>query len=131
LASKRLLALTVVARVLNRVPLRVGQERFETHINSDGGMLTRGGFRLGLWFGLTHDEEIPVSIHQIDQVCCLWRSFDGTMQFDLEGATQLLGDRHMLAICGKVEVRLMLAQLDGVPAIRLLEARKPDISTTQ
>jgi len=52
------------------------------------------------------------------------------MKFDLDGATQLLGQVQMLAIRGKLKVRFMLSELDGVPPMRLFETWKPHIRDT-
>ena len=55
------------------------------------------GSMLGMWLRLTHDEGIPMPISTMDQVNCLGRALDGTMQLDLEGFPDLGG--HNEDVC--------------------------------
>jgi hypothetical protein len=48
------------------------------------------------------------------------------MQLDLEEVTELLGDDEMLLILMQIAVLPVLPQLNGVPAVRLLETREAD-----
>jgi hypothetical protein len=129
LASQSGLALAIVAGVLNRVPIAVSEERRESYIKTNVRMLTHRWGMLVLWLCFTDNESVPVSISSEYQVTSVRSSFDGPMQLDLEGGTQLLGDTEMFAIEGKLKVRLVLTQWNGVPSIRLFEARKATLLT--
>src|SRR5258708_35832357 len=48
------------------------------------------------------------------------------MQLDLEEVTELLGNDEMLLILMQIAVLTILPQLNGVPAVRLLETREAD-----
>ena len=115
------LILAVVSGVGNSIPFAVSQEGLEADINADVRMLTRRRKMRSRWLGFTDNEGVPMPVRTMHQVACLRCSFYRTMQLDLEGRTQLLGNRQMLPIRGKREINLVLAQLDGVPAIRCLE----------
>ncbi len=54
--------------------------------------------------------------------CALYRA----MQLDLEEVTELLGDDETLLILMQIAVLTVLPQLNGVPAVRLLETREAD-----
>src|SRR5713226_1917012 len=129
LASQGSLTLAIVSRVLYRLSFRVRQEGLKTDINADIRMLTRGRQMLILGFSLADDESIPMPIRTQDKMCCPGRSFNRTMQLDLDGATQLLGDRQMLATIGKREIGLVLSQLNGMPSIRFLETGETSLLT--
>ncbi len=116
LAPQSGLALAIVAGVLNRVPIAVSEERRKSYIKTNVRMLTHRWGMLVLWLCFTDNESVPVSIASSYQVTGLRYSFDGPMQFDLEGCTQLLGDTKMFAIGGKLKVRLVLTQWNGVPS---------------
>ena len=53
-------------------------------------------------------------------------TLNGTVQFDFEGFTKLRRDMKMFPVRGKLEIGLMLAQLDAMPPIGLFEAREAD-----
>ena len=84
---------------------------------------------VALRLGLTDDEGVPVSISSEYQVTGVRSSFQWTMELDLEGGPKLLGDGQMLAISCQREVRLVLPQLDRVPAIGGFEAREAALLT--
>src|SRR6266852_1744494 len=79
---------------------------------------------LSAWLGLTDDERIPVPISTQDEMGGLWGAFDGTMQLDLDGATQLLGKVQVRAIKLKREIGFVLSQLDAMPSVGLFETRE-------
>lgn len=115
------LTLAIVARILAGSAFGVGQEGLESHIQANIRMVACREKMFGLWLGFTDNQSIPVSICPIDQVTGLGDAFDRAMQLDLEGTAQLLGNRQMLPIRGKREIGFVLAQLNGMPAIGLLE----------
>ena len=121
LASQGLLRGAIVARVFYGVALTIRQKGREANVNTDGRMLTRRGkvFRLG--FGLTHDEGIPMSIRTQDQMDRFRRTLNGPMQLDLEAMPDLLGHDEVFLILMQIRIFAVLPQLDGMPAVRLLE----------
>src|SRR5947209_10810347 len=84
LAPERSPRRAIKARVLYRLPFAIGQEGFESDVNADIRMVARRGEMFGLWLGLTDNKCIPVAIGTQDQVDRLRRSFNRTMQLDLE-----------------------------------------------
>ncbi len=129
LAPQRLLAFAVVAWVRNRVPFAIRQERFQSDIDPDIRMRTGRRAMFSLWVCFTDDECVPVTISTMHEVSRLGRSLDGPMHLDLDGAAQLLGERQMLPVRGKREIGLVLSQLNGMPAIWLLEPGKAALLT--
>ncbi len=129
LASEGLLALAKELRVFHGSAFGVGQKDFQSHIDADIGVRTSSGSMFSLRLRLADNERVPVSIRPMHQMTGLRYSFKWTMEFDLEGGTNLLGDGQMLPIRGKREVRLVLPQLDRVPAIGGFEAREPALLT--
>ncbi len=67
-ASQGFLRRAIEARVLYRVPFRVSQEGFETHINADVRMLAYAGKMFVLWFSFAYDQGIPMSISMQDKM---------------------------------------------------------------
>jgi len=128
-ASEGLLALAKEARVCHGPAFGVGQKDFQTYIDADSGVRTKSGGMVALRLGLTDDEGVPVSINSEYQVTGVRSSFQWTMEFDLEGRPNLLGDGQMLPIRVQREVRLVLPQLDRVPAIGGFEAREAALLT--
>ncbi len=121
LASQGLLRGAIVARVFYGVALTIRQKGREANVNTDARMLTRRGkvFRLG--FGLTHDEGIPMSIRTQDQMDRFRRTLNGPMQLDLEAMPDLLGHDKVFLILMQIRIFAVLSELDGMPAVRLLE----------
>ena len=120
-APERLLRGAVIAWVLNGVALTIRQKGLEANVNTDVRMLTRRGkvFRLG--FGLTHDEGIPMSIRTQDQMDRFRRTLNGPMQLDLEAMPDLLGHDKVFLILMQIRIFAVLSELDGMPAVWLLE----------
>ena len=112
LAPERLLARAVVARVLNGMPFTIGQEGLESDIDPNSRVFARAGSMLVLWFGLTDNERIPMTVSPTHEVSRFGRAFKRAMEFHLDGTAQLLGERQVLAIRGKREIGLVLSQLD-------------------
>ena len=129
LASERGLTLAIVAGVLNRVTFAIRQEGLQPYVNPDIRMLTHGWSMLLLGFGLADNERVPVSVSTQDEMSCLRRAFNRTMKLDLDGATQLLRDRKMLAIEVKLKVCFVLPELDTMPPIGLLETGETSLRT--
>jgi len=122
LASKRLLRGTIEARILDSLALAIGEEGRETDINTDVRMLTREKGKFGLWLCLTDDEGIPMPVSTQDEMNGFGSSEKGAMQLDLEAVTEFLGDHEVLPILMQIDIFAILPQLNGVPAIGLLEA---------
>jgi hypothetical protein len=129
-ASQGGLTLAIIAWVLNQVALAIGEKGLEPHVKADVRMITGTWRMLCLYFSLTDNKDVPVSICTQDQMRGLGRSLQRTVQLDLQGAPQLLGKIDMLAIRGQLEVYLVLAQLKRMPSVRLLEPRKATFLTT-
>lgn len=121
-APERLLRSAIEAWVLDGRPFTIGQEGREPYVNADISMVADTWQMFSLWLRFAHNEGIPVPIRTQDQMCSFRRATKQTMQFDLERAAQPLGNDEMLPIGGELEICLVLAQLNGVPAIRLLKA---------
>src|ERR1700686_3227131 len=58
----------IEAWVLHRIPLAIGQEGRETHINTDVRMRTRDQQMVRLWECFTDDQRRPVGISTQDQM---------------------------------------------------------------
>ena len=128
-ASKCLLRGAIVTRVLNGIAFTVSQEDFQANINADVRMVTRRGKMVCLGLGLTHDEGIPVTISTKHEMSGLGGSLYRAMEFDFDGAAQLLGDIQVFSIGMQHDITVVLGitvlpQLDGMPSIGLLEARE-------
>ncbi len=123
-ASQGLLRAAVEARVLYGVAFTIGEEGLETHINTDVRMLTDALEMVRSRFGLTHDEGIPMSIRTQDQMDSFRRPLNGPMQLDLEEMPDLLGHDEVFLVLMHVHIFAILPQLDGMPAVRLLETGK-------
>ena len=121
LASQGFLRGAIVTRVLNGVTLAIRQEGLEANVNTDVRMLTDALEMFRARFGLTHDEGIPMSIRTQDQVDRFRRPLNGPMQLDLEEMPDLLGHDEVLLVFMQVHIFAILAQLDGMPAVRFLE----------
>ncbi len=117
----------VIARVLYRVALTIRQERCETHIKADIGMLTHGWQMRSRWLCFTDDSRIPMPISTMNQMHRPGGSLYRTMQLDLEEVSQLLRHDEMFLIFMHIAVFAILPQLERVPTVRFLETREPDI----
>src|SRR5712692_2388671 len=124
LASQGGLTLAVIAWVFNRMPLAIRQKGLQAHINPNVRMRTFAWRMFRLELRLTDDERIPVPISTQNEMGCLWGTFDGTVQLDLDGATELLGKRQVLSVRLKREIGFVLSQWDAMPAIGLFETRE-------
>src|SRR2546427_8622589 len=82
-------------------------------------------------FGFAHDQRIPVPICTMYEMYGLGRALDRTVQLDLEKMSHLLGHNEVFLVLMQIAVFAILPQLERVPAVRLLEARKADIGNTQ
>src|SRR5205823_3326861 len=84
LASQRLLGAPIETRVLNRAPLTVSEERFETHIHADSRMRTFRWGMVAVGISLTDDQRIPMAVSTIDKMDGLGGSLYRAMHVDLE-----------------------------------------------
>ena len=124
LASQRLLRGAIEARVLNRTALAIGEERLQSDINADVRMLARRGEMLSMRFRLAHKQGVPMSIGAVHKMDGLGRPLNRAMQLDLEEVSDFLGYNQVFHVFMQIAVFPILPQLDGVPAIGLLEARE-------
>ena len=138
LASERSLRETRETGIVNRLALAIGQEGLESHINADGRMRALRGQVFGWWFPFlfagkgseTDDEGIPMSIRTMYQMGRFGSPFDGSMELDFDGASQLLWNHEMLAIRSKREIGFVLPELDRMPPVGCLETGKAHIGDT-
>ena len=133
LASQGFLRGAIVARVLNRVALTIGEKGRETYINTDIRVLTDAGSMFGMWLRLTDDEGIPMPIRTVYQVNRLGLAFNRAMYLDFEGFPDLLGYNEVLLVFMQVHIAActILSELDRVPAVRLLETREAHVRNAQ
>src|SRR6266516_1339408 len=111
--------------------LAIRQERGEPHVNADSRMLACAWGMFSVWLRLTDNEGIPVSISPMHEVNGLGSALERTMQLDLEEVSQLLRNDEVLFILMQIDIFAILTQLDGVPAIRFLEAWETHIRNTE
>jgi hypothetical protein len=126
LASECLLRRAIETRVRNGMAFAIGKEDLEPDINPDVRMLTATWGVLSLWFRLTNDQRVPMSIGSLHEVYRLGCSLDLPMQLDLEEVPKLLRHHEMFFILMQIAVFAVLSELDGVPPIRLFEAGETD-----
>src|SRR5713101_3877961 len=133
LASQRSLRGAIETRILNRMTLAIGEETQESHINTDSGMLACGWFVFGLGFRLADDQGIPVSIGTMDEMNGFRSSLNRAVQLDLERPAQLSRNMHMFVIRIQpyITASAVLPELNGMPAIRLLETGEARIRDAQ
>ncbi len=124
LASECLLRGAVEARVLDSSALAIGEERLQPDIKADVRMLARRGDMLSMRFRLAHNQGVPMSIGAVNKMYGLGRPLNRAMQLDLEEMPDFLGYNQVFLVFMQIAVFPILPQLDGVPAIRLLEARE-------
>ena len=85
----------------------------------------------GSGLGFTHHEGVPMTVRTMDKVNRLGRSLSGTMEFDFEEVPQLLGNDEVFFVLMQIAIFAVLSQLNGVPAVRLLEPREPNVRNAE
>lgn len=123
-ASQSSLRGAIEAGIVNRVAFTISQERFESHINTDVRMLTCGGEMLSLRKCLADDQSVPVSISTQDQMDCFGFALDRAVHLDFDGLTHLGRKNEVFLLLVQVHIFPILPELDGVPLVAFLEARK-------
>ena len=118
----------VEARVFNRMPHAISQERLESDINADGRMRTFSGDMFDVRFRFTDNEGIPMTVRAQDKMHRFRCALCGTMEFDLEEVSHLLGDNQVFLALVQIAVFAILSKLNGVPSVRFLETREPNTS---
>jgi hypothetical protein len=126
LASQSTLRRAIETRVLNRMTLAIRKERLESYINTDVRMSATARKMRSQRFGFAHDQRIPVPICTMDEMDGLGRALKRTVQLDLEEVSELLRDDEVFLVLMQRAVFAVLPQLNGMPPIRLLEAREAD-----
>ncbi len=127
LAPQGTLRGAIEARVRNGVALTIGQERFQSDINANVSMSTRGWSMCSLRLCLTDNEGIPMPISSQDKVNGFRLPLDRTMQFDLEEVSHFLGNNEVCLVFMQIAIFAVLSQWDGVPPVRLLETRETHV----
>src|SRR5262249_51511539 len=96
-------------------------------------MFACGWFVFGLGFRLTDDQGIPVSISTMDEVNGFSSSLNRAVQLDLEQLAWLSRDMQMfvISIQPPITTFAVLPELNGIPAIRLLETGEARIRYAQ
>lgn len=122
--SQRFLRRAIETRIVNGVTLAIGQEGFQTDIDSDGRMLTRS--MLSLRGHFTHNEGIPMSISPQNEMSGFRCSLKRSVQLDLERPSKFSRDHEALLVFMHIAIFPILSQLDRVPLVSRLEARKTD-----
>ncbi len=132
-ASQCLLRRAIETRVLNGPALRVSQEGFQAHINTDVRMSAVRWSMCGVGFSLTDNQRVPMSISTMDEVHGLGSALYRAMEFDFKGCSQFSRDNEILVLMSKSYILAIpiLSELDRVPAVRLLETREPHIRNAQ
>ena len=132
-ASQRLLRRAIEARVLNSTAFRVSQEGFQAYIDADGRMRAFIWSMFGMGLSLTDKQRIPMTVSPMDQMNSPGSSLYRTMHLDLEEFPQF--SRNMQVFLVSIQPHItacsILSQLDGMPAVRLLEARETHIRNAQ
>lgn len=128
LAPECLLRGAIEARVLSGVPVAIGQEGLQPHINTDVRVSTRRWRVICTWLRLAHNERVPVSVSTQDQMHRFGSPLYRAMHLDLERFTDLGGDDEVLLVFVQVRIFAVLPELERVPLITLFETRKPDTS---
>ncbi len=133
LASQGLLRAAIEAWVLNGMALAIGEKGLQSYVNANSRMSTVSWSMFERWVSLTDQQRVPVPIGTMNEVDCLGSAFNGTMHLDLEQFSQFGREMQMLLVLVQphITARAVLSELDGVPAIRLLETRKTNVSNAQ
>lgn len=124
LASKSTLRGAIEARVRDGIALTIGQERFQSDINANVSMSTRGWSMFSLRLCPTDNEGIPMPIGPQDTVNGFRSPLYRTMQLDLEEMSHFLGNNEVFLVFMQIAVFAVLSQWDGVPPVRFLETRE-------
>ena len=125
-ASQSALRGAIEARIVNRLAFTISQERFQSNINTDVSMGTGAGGMLGLRFSLTDDKRVPVPISTQDKMYCFGFALYPSVQLDFEEVSQLLGDNQVFLVLMQIAIFAILPELDGMPAVGLLETWEAD-----
>jgi hypothetical protein len=123
-ASERSLRCPIIAWVVYGMPFGVGQEGLQPNVNADIGMLARTWKVFCWWFGLADEKGVPMPISPQDKMHRFGSALDRAMQLDFEEMPDLLGHDEMFLVLMQVHVFAILSQLDRMPAVRVLKARK-------
>jgi len=126
LASKRSGRRAIEPWVLNRVALTIGQKGPQPYVNANSGMLTGTWQMLRLRLYLTDDQSVPMPISPHHEMHGLGLAFERSVQLDLEEVPQLLRHNQVFLLLMQIAIFAVLPELDGMPAVRLLKARKPN-----
>jgi len=108
LSAERLLRGAIETGVLHRVPFTIGEEGLQAHVNADVRMLTRAWLVRRKFLGLTDNQSVPMAIGTMHQVNRLRRSFEGTMQFELEEVPQFLGNNEVFLVFVQIYIFAIL-----------------------
>ena len=116
----------IETRVLNSMPLAIGQERFQTHVDSNSRMLTGTWRVLNLRFSFADNQSVPMPIGTVNEMNCFRRAHNRAMQLDLEGMPHLLRYNEVFLVLMQIAIFAILPELDGMPPIGRLPTGKAD-----
>ncbi len=133
LTSQGSLTRAIETWIINGVACAIGQKGLQPYIDADVRMSAFRWSMFMLWLRLTDNEGVPMAVSPMDEMNSLRSTLYGAMQLDLEGFTDLSRNMQMLVISIQPHIAAcaILAQLDRVPAVRLLETRETHIRNTQ
>ncbi len=121
-----LLGVLETARILDRVPVGVGNKDLEPNIKSNSISLAF----VGSISQVADDKYVPMPVGSVDEVGGLRRTFERPVLLDLEAAAELLGDSQAPGVRVEeyVPTTTVLAQLYRVPTVSGLKAREAGLA---
>lgn len=123
-SSELLLRFPVMARIRDRIPLRVGKKHLETNIETNGRFVVNNSRVIPQTTG---DEYVPIAVGAKNKMRRPGRTFKGAMVFDLNVTPEL--SRDLEASCFGIKKHIspsaVLPKLYRVPAVSRFESGKP------
>lgn len=115
----------VVAWVVDRLALRVGEKALQAQIYADGRTL----FERRCRSQIAHDERIPMAVSPAHEIGRFRPTLDRTMLFYLDTSTKLFGNLEPLGplLQEYVVSFTVLSEMDGVPTVASLKTRKTNL----
>lgn len=126
LPSECALRRAIETRILNSIPIRVRQKRFQTNINPNSRMFALRWFVGRVWFLLANDQGIPMPVSTQHHMDGFRGPLKRTMQLNFERLAQLGRDDQMFLVFVHVTIFTVLPQLNRMPTGWLLKTGKPD-----
>ncbi len=122
---KFLLSLLEAARILDRLAFGVGKEHLEANVDANRGTIPL----LQRFSDIADDEDVPMAVRPQHEMGGLGDTFERPMLFDLEAASELLGNSKPSGVGIEVQIpsTAVLPELYRMPAIGGLKAREADL----